>query len=264
MQVVTNLLSNAIKFSPAGGEVLVAIAARDGAMRISVRDHGPGIPDEFKPRIFEKFAQADASDARKKGGTGLGLSIVKQIVIRLDGQVGFEDAPGGGTIFQVDLPACAPEARDRSLSAAEHGDARLLICDDYRPAAHLLAGQLAKAGFMSDVATTGAEVVERAEIAQYAAILIDLELPDSDGISVIQKVRAQPQNGDTPVIVVSSDPMRGRDDPRSANLDVFDWFQKPVDIIRLADAIDRALGRRAEPHARGSDVGGTIKERETA
>jgi CheY-like chemotaxis protein len=244
--------------------VLVAIEAREGAMRISVRDHGSGIPEEFKPRIFEKFAQADASDARKKGGTGLGLSIVKQIVIRLDGKVGFDDAPGGGTIFYVDLPACDPAARGRILSAAEHGDARLLICDDYRPAAHLLAGQLAKAGFMSDVAMTGAEVVERAAVVHYAAILIDLELPDSDGISVIQKLREQPQNNDIPIIVVSSDPARGRDDTRSVTLDIIDWFQKPVDIIRLADAIDRAVGRRADSHARGSDAGGTIKERETA
>ncbi len=104
LQVVTNLLSNAIKFSPPGGEVLVAVEQLGGAVRISVRDRGCGIPDDFKPHIFEKFAQADASDARQRGGTGLGLSIVKEIVARLDGRVGFADAPGGGTIFHVDLP----------------------------------------------------------------------------------------------------------------------------------------------------------------
>jgi len=104
-QVLTNLLSNAIKFSPPGGEVLVAVEARDDMIRIAIRDHGPGVPPEFKPRIFEKFAQADATDARQKGGTGLGLSIVRQIVARLGGQVGFEDAVGGGTVFHVELPA---------------------------------------------------------------------------------------------------------------------------------------------------------------
>ena len=111
MQVVTNLLSNAIKFSPPGEEVLVAVELRPETVRISVRDHGPGIPDEFKPRIFEKFAQADGTDARQKGGTGLGLSIVKQIVDRLDGQVYFEDAPGGGAIFHVELPTWAHEVK---------------------------------------------------------------------------------------------------------------------------------------------------------
>ncbi len=103
-QVITNLLSNAIKFSPAGNEVVVAIEKGIDVVRISVRDSGPGVPVDFKPHIFERFAQADATDARQKGGTGLGLSIVKQIVDRLGGEVGFADAPGGGTIFHVDLP----------------------------------------------------------------------------------------------------------------------------------------------------------------
>jgi PAS domain S-box-containing protein len=104
-QVVTNLLSNAIKFSPSGEEVVVAVEQRRGAVRLSVRDHGHGVPDEFKSRIFEKFAQADATDTRRQGGTGLGLSIVKEIVTRLGGEVGFGDAPGGGAIFHVELPA---------------------------------------------------------------------------------------------------------------------------------------------------------------
>ena len=103
-QVVTNLLSNAIKFSPPDQEVVVTIEKEAGVVRMSVRDHGPGIPAEFEPHVFERFAQADASNARQKGGTGLGLSIVKQIVDRLGGNVGFAGAPGGGTIFHVELP----------------------------------------------------------------------------------------------------------------------------------------------------------------
>ena len=105
-QIVTNLLSNAIKFSSSGDEVVVATEKRGGTVRITVRDHGPGIPDDFKPHIFEKFAQANATDARPRGGTGLGLSIVKQIIIRLGGQIDFCDAPGGGTIFHADFPGC--------------------------------------------------------------------------------------------------------------------------------------------------------------
>jgi signal transduction histidine kinase len=101
---MTNLLSNAIKFSPADEEVAVTIESREAAARICVRDRGPGIPDDFKPRMFDKFAQADGSDARNKSGTGLGLSIVKQIVARLGGEIGFFAAEGGGTVFYVDLP----------------------------------------------------------------------------------------------------------------------------------------------------------------
>jgi len=103
-QVVTNLLSNSIKFSPADTQVLVKIEKRPGVIRLSVRDHGAGIPADFKPSVFEKFAQADTTNVRETGGTGLGLSIVKQIVDRLGGETGFTDAPGGGTVFHVELP----------------------------------------------------------------------------------------------------------------------------------------------------------------
>ena len=103
-QVVTNLLSNAIKFSAPEQEVTVAVENTGKAARILVGNRGPGIPEAFKSRVFERFAQADTSDARTKGGTGLGLSIVKQIVTRLGGEVAFKDVPGGGTVFHVDLP----------------------------------------------------------------------------------------------------------------------------------------------------------------
>lgn len=104
-QVITNLLSNAIKFSPRDAEVIMSIENRENLIRISVRDHGPGIPDDYKARIFENFVQVDATDHRQKGGTGLGLSIAKQIVAQLGGEIGFEPAPDGGTIFNVAFPA---------------------------------------------------------------------------------------------------------------------------------------------------------------
>ncbi len=103
-QVVANFMSNAIKFSPPGSVIVLSASDRDGGVRISVRDHGPGIPESFRARVFEKFAQADTSDARARSGTGLGLSIVKEIVRQMGGDVGFADAPGGGTVFFADLP----------------------------------------------------------------------------------------------------------------------------------------------------------------
>ena len=118
-QVVTNLISNAIKFSPPDGEVVVAVNGVNGGFRLSVRDHGAGIPAEFKPRIFQKFAQADGTNTKKTGGTGLGLSIVKEIVTRLSGTVGFAAASGGGTVFYVDLPRVEqPAVKERLPQAA--------------------------------------------------------------------------------------------------------------------------------------------------
>jgi signal transduction histidine kinase len=113
LKAVNNLLSNAIKFSPPSSEVLVGVERRGSNIRVSVRDHGSGIPEEFKSRVFEKFAQADNLDTRTKGGAGLGLSIVKQIVMRLGGEVGFADAPGGGAIFHFEFPGgeCASEGK---------------------------------------------------------------------------------------------------------------------------------------------------------
>ena len=103
-QVLANFLSNAAKFSPPQSGVEVAVRVRDGWARIEVRDHGSGIPEEFRPRIFQKFSQADASDARSKGGTGLGLAISKALMEGMGGRVGFESEVGQGTCFYCELP----------------------------------------------------------------------------------------------------------------------------------------------------------------
>ncbi len=104
-QVVTNLLTNAAKFSPPGGVIEVGVErVGDAWGRVSVTDHGPGIPADFQDRVFDKFAQADTSSTRTHGGTGLGLTIAKAIVERLGGRIDFETAPGEGTRFFFDLP----------------------------------------------------------------------------------------------------------------------------------------------------------------
>ena len=112
VQILTNLISNAIKFSPSGSEVEVLLEDQKRAVRVTVRDHGSGIAEEFRDRVFEKFAQADSSDARQKGGTGLGLSIVKKLTTLLGGTAGFYSPPGGGTSFYAELPRREPEAHD--------------------------------------------------------------------------------------------------------------------------------------------------------
>jgi signal transduction histidine kinase len=233
LQVVTNLLSNAIKFSPADHEVVVAIEKGADTVRLTVRDHGPGIPFDFKPLIFEKFAQADAGDARQKGGTGLGLSIVKQIVDRLGGEVGFADAPGGGTIFHVQLP-CWDHVASLAIDRDAKPDAlRLLLCEDDLDTALTLREQLRQVGFATDFAYSAGDAFTCAAATRYHAILVDIQLPDGDGISLIVRLRALPQYRDTSIIVVSADTSRGRDDSRSSKLNVLDWLNKPVDFDRL-------------------------------
>jgi len=250
LQVVTNLLSNAIKFSPADNEVVVTIEKGTDMVRLTVRDHGPGIPVDFKPLIFEKFAQADAGAARQKGGTGLGLSIVKQIVDRLSGEVGFADAPGGGTIFHVQLPCwdhVAGLAIDRD---AKPGAARLLLCEDDLDAALTLREQLRQVGFATDFAYSAGDAFTCATTTQYHAILVDIQLPDGDGISLIVRLRALPQYRDTSIIVVSADTSRGRDDLRSSKLNVLDWLNKPVDFDHLVRLLAKPVAIEANRRPR--------------
>jgi signal transduction histidine kinase len=108
LQVLTNLVSNAVKFSER--DQLVTLGARQdgGRVRISVTDRGRGIPEEFRERIFTRFAQAHETDGRQKSGTGLGLAIVKELVERMGGEVGFDSEVPQGTTFRVELPM--PEA----------------------------------------------------------------------------------------------------------------------------------------------------------
>lgn len=118
-QVLVNLLSNAVKFSPDGGVVDVSVVGRDRRARVTVRDRGAGIPEEFRSRIFQRFAQADSSDTRKNAGTGLGLSIAKAIVERLRGTIGFENADGGGARFFFELPVLERMMPPIDTAAAE-------------------------------------------------------------------------------------------------------------------------------------------------
>lgn len=108
-QVLSNFLSNAAKFSPRGGVVEVAARQLGTKVRVEVIDHGPGIPEEFRARIFQKFSQADSTDARKRGGTGLGLAISKELIERMHGSIGFDSEEGHGARFYFELPICKAE-----------------------------------------------------------------------------------------------------------------------------------------------------------
>lgn len=114
-QIFANLLSNAAKFSPKGETVDIAVLSTGNLARIEVSDRGFGIPASFRKHIFQKFAQADASDSRKKGGTGLGLAITKELVERMNGIIGYESEPDKATTFFITLPIVAGDSSKIAL-----------------------------------------------------------------------------------------------------------------------------------------------------
>ena len=230
IQVVTNLLSNALKFSPRGGEVRVAVDPETRLARLSVVDDGPGIPDAFRARIFSKFAQADGSDTRAKGGTGLGLAIAREIAERHGGRLWFESAEGHGATFHLDLPLA-----DETRGSVDNGGPRLLIVEDDADAAEILREMLERDGYAADVAGTGREALSAARTGVYSALLVDLQLPDADGIGLIRALRARSETRDIPVVVVSADTARGM--ARGRSLEVVDWLEKPFDQDRLRTAV---------------------------
>lgn len=242
MQVMANLLSNAAKFSPPHSQVQVRLSRQRGMFRVAITDQGPGIPKEFQPRVFEKFAQADSSDTRQKGGTGLGLSIAKAIIKRHWGSIGFTTTAGAGTTFYFDVP----EYHQRKPARVREGDntvgqRRLLVCEDDRDTATLLRLMLEREGYVVDVAHSAVEALERVGQQPYAAMTLDLLLPDRDGISLIRGIRAQTQSSGLPIIVVSIRADEERRELSGEALGIVDWLSKPIDAERLVQAVRQSM-----------------------
>ena len=248
IQVLTNILSNAAKFSPRGGRDSVAIRTEADSVRVSVRDHGPGIAPEFQPRIFQRFAQADSSDSRAKGGTGLGLSIAKTIVERLGGSIGFDSAPGEGATFYITLPmrqeittpvrcsatSLAPALQCSSAKTIPTSRARLQTC--WRPRA---------CGFRGAERAPGAR--SRWTRLRFDVALVDLHLPDADGLELVTDLRTHDATRALPVIVMTARARTSADAERFSTLQLADWLQKPIDPQPLLDAIHNVLSGTARP-----------------
>ncbi|KTD33386.1 sensory box histidine kinase/response regulator [Legionella nautarum] len=241
MQVLANLLSNACKFSPPNAIVTIEVKKIDGAAKVSVIDKGAGIPLEFQPRIFQKFSQADSSDTRGKGGTGLGLNISKIIIEKMGGALSFKSEPNQGSTFYFDLPlvTSSPEIEVFHFDADTASLKRLLICEDDQDQADYLQALLESAGFNVDIAVTARQAKEKLRHQDYQAMLLDLILPDQDGITLIRELRAEQKTRDLPIIVLSIISQTGKTLLNGDAVSVLDWVDKPVDLKRLLQVINK-------------------------
>jgi len=197
VQVFTNLISNAVRFSPRGETVTVALRTTATSVIVLVSDRGPGIPLEFRRRIFGKFQQADPAGAA--GGAGLGLAIVRAIVERHGGSIRFDSAPGHGTTFITELPYTAPAA----APAPGQSDHRLLVLDDDRDMLSVLRSLCAPLGAVTAVGSPD-EAWRALTAAAYDAAVIDPGSPESAGIHLVRRLRQMPAYADVPVLVFSS------------------------------------------------------------
>jgi len=241
IQILSNLLSNAIKFSPDHGVVTVRIERSTRMLKVLVIDRGPGIPDSFRSRIFQKFAQADSSDSRARGGTGLGLSIAQTLAEKLGGSIDFTSVAGQGTTFEVSLPELPDPAEALHLSAPVPGS-RVLICEDDPDIAAVLVELLGNAGLQASVAPTALSARQLLRGHPFDVALIDLNLPDADGLELIAALRSDPATRALPLIVMTARHEQGSS-ALLQSLQLVDWLAKPIDSVRLLDSIQAALRR---------------------
>ncbi|WP_404396216.1 CHASE domain-containing protein [Stutzerimonas chloritidismutans] len=231
-QVLGNFLSNAVKFTPEGGEIRLHSSLRGTKVRISVTDQGPGIPEAFRSRVFEKFAQADASDSRQKSGTGLGLAITKELIERMGGKVGFDCVPGQGTTFWCELPIQIPPAE----SDCRDGQPRILVVEDEPDTGRLLHMMLREGGYGVERVQSLHQAREKLAASHYEAMTLDLHLPDGSGMQLIDELRDQPAMQDLPIVVISAAHQFEQAQFPAGIV----WLHKPITNAQLLVAVEQA------------------------
>ena len=216
-QILTNLLSNALKFTQAGRVTLtVARGALDDRCYFEVRDTGVGFEPRDAERLFDRFEQADGSITRKYGGTGLGLAICRQLAGLMGGMISAAGQPGVGAVFTLVLPLRASETADAApsetpaIASSEASALRVLVADD-NPTNRMVA-ELILATVGASVATVenGRQAVEATAAAPFDVVLMDLQMPEMDGLTAIRAIRAREAEAGadrTPIVVLSANVM---------------------------------------------------------
>ncbi len=244
MQVMANLLSNAAKFSKTGDVIEISVVrGKNNHIRVSVTDHGWGIPEAFQPRLFDKFTQSDASSTRKKGGTGLGLNIARAIVEKHNGILDFVSREGIGTTFYFDLPAQHHvEVADNQLKGTHLKQlerSAILIIEDDVDVAMMIKMILTQSGYNCDIAHNlqTAEKLLAQTPQKYVLITLDLQLEDGYGLDFLEQLRAREHSRDIPVTIISATADETRGSLQGSIIGVNRWLNKPFKEQHLTDIL---------------------------
>ena len=280
-QILTNLLGNAIKFT-VQGRVELLVEAESGAagaaaeeangvtLRFSVSDTGIGIPAAHQQMIFEAFRQADGSTTRKYGGTGLGLAICSRLVDLMGGTIAVDSEPGRGSTFRFtsrfqSAPEAALPAEMRPVDSISLqnmvgavGTTRgrlpvnlsVLLAEDNVINQHLVKRLLEKRGHSVTVTGSGREALERVAAESFDVILMDVQMPDMDGLQASTRIREieKSRGTYTPILALTAHTMKGdRERCLAAGMDQF--INKPIDAERFVEVVEAAAadGRRGTP-----------------
>ncbi|MGE0434282.1 MAG: ATP-binding protein [Planctomycetota bacterium] len=264
-QMLVNLLGNAIKFSPTGKRIGLDVAGDEARseVRLTVWDEGPGIAAELIPRLFQPFVQLDTS-LRREAGSGLGLSLVKRMAELHGGSVALESKVGEGSRFTLSLPWNSPNGHVRAggasvpgasepaaATAAERAPSRtrspedpplIIVAEDNAIAAEAIQAMLTAAGYETRVAVDGIQLVAVATAEPPDLILLDVQMPNLDGLEAMRRMRGIATLANVPMIALTAMAMPG-DRQRCLEAGANHYISKPIRLASLRDAVREWLGR---------------------
>jgi signal transduction histidine kinase/ligand-binding sensor domain-containing protein/CheY-like chemotaxis protein len=248
-QVLNNLVVNALKFTQAGSITLsVSLAGGvegNGNLRFCVADTGIGIPPDKQAVIFEPFRQADNSTARRYGGTGLGLTICARLVRAMEGRIWVESTEGGGSSFYFELPcrrlpAELPPAEAPAPTEARHptAPARILLAEDNPVNQTIARRMLEKAGWSVEVVANGKQAVETALSQRFDVVLMDVQMPEMDGLEATALIRSREAKDRPrlPIVAMTAHAMSG-DAERCLAAGMDAYLSKPIDADALVATV---------------------------
>jgi two-component system, sensor histidine kinase and response regulator len=254
-QVLSNLIGNAIKFTESG-EIVVQVFKESevethAVVRFNVQDTGIGIAPETQARLFQAFSQADGSTTRKYGGTGLGLAISKQLVTMMGGEIGVHSEPGHGSTFWFTtlLEKQAADAKAPERYSLELFDLRVLVVDDNATNRQILSHQILSWKMRPGSAVSGDEALRALRTAAsegnpYGLALLDVQMPEMDGLTLARAIKADPEISGTRVIVLTS-LSQALTALELKDIGIEAYVSKPVKQSRLFDCLVNAMSETA-------------------
>ena len=264
-QVFLNLVSNAYKFTPAGGTITIfakEVSERDDKVfyNFKVSDSGEGMSEEMLTRLFKPFEQESASTAKSHGGSGLGLSIVKNLVELMSGSISCESEKGVGTTFHVSIPFVIPEEQkvaqveETSVEEAvepktyDFENRKVLLADDTEFNADILTDLLAMVNMQVDWAENGriaVEMFEKAEVGQYEAIFMDIQMPEMDGYEAAKAIRASvhPESKTIPIYAMTANTFT-EDVSEAFHAGMNGHLEKPIDTALVYEILDKIISEK--------------------